>query len=82
VQADYEGRLRDRRLRIKAEALPYSSCHINDMLDALWEANFILRYEVAERWIVHAAFEIAALSAGIVMPRASREPVMRWEWNS
>jgi hypothetical protein len=45
--ADRDGRLEDRPLRIKAEALPYDSCDTNVLLDELHKGGFILRYQAA-----------------------------------
>ncbi|WP_348529843.1 hypothetical protein [Pseudomonas sp. Pc102] len=44
--ADREGRLEDRPKRIKAEAFPYDDAHVDDMLDNLQSAGFIIRYAV------------------------------------
>ncbi len=42
--ADREGRLEDRPKRIRAELLPYDDGNVDDMLQELHEAGFILRY--------------------------------------
>lgn len=42
--ADREGRLEDRPKRIKAELLPYDSVNMNDLLERLQSAGFIIRY--------------------------------------
>jgi uncharacterized phage protein (TIGR02220 family) len=44
--ADREGRLEDRPKRIRAEVLPYDDGSVDDMLNELHQAGFILRYEV------------------------------------
>ena len=44
--ADREGRLKDRPKRIKAETLPYDDCDIKELLQALANKGFILRYEI------------------------------------
>ena len=50
--ADKEGRLRDRPKRIKASCLPYYQTDIDSCLEQLWNAGFIVRYEVGgERFI-------------------------------
>lgn len=50
--ADREGRLEDRPKRIKIEVLPYDNCDIDDLLDDLYDADFIQRYEVdGEKYI-------------------------------
>lgn len=46
LQADREGRLEDKPGKIKAQALPYDECDVDQMLDNLAAARFILRYEV------------------------------------
>lgn len=52
TQADREGRLRDRPVRLKAELLPYYECDIESLLDDLAGVGFIVRYENAgERFI-------------------------------
>ena len=44
--------MEDRPRRIKAEWLPYDECNIEQLLDALYESGFILRYQVdGERYI-------------------------------
>ena len=43
--ADREGRLEDRPKRIRAEVLPYDDGSIDNMLEELHRAGFILRYE-------------------------------------
>ena len=47
--ADREGRLEDRPKKIKASILPYDDCDIDRLLQALHNAGFIYRYEVAEQ---------------------------------
>src|SRR5260221_10978054 len=42
--ADREGRLEDRPKRIKAEVLPYDDANIDELLNTLHKAGFILRY--------------------------------------
>jgi hypothetical protein len=44
--ADRAGRLEDRPKRIRAEVLPYDDGSVDDMLDELNRAGFILRYRV------------------------------------
>lgn len=44
--ADRAGRLEDRPKRIRAEVLPYEDGSVDDMLDELQSAGFILRYQV------------------------------------
>lgn len=44
--ADRAGRLEDRPKRIRAEIIPYDDGSVDDMLDELHRAGFILRYEV------------------------------------
>lgn len=44
--ADREGRLEDRPKRIKAEAFPYDDVDVDDMLDNLQGAGFLIRYTV------------------------------------
>lgn len=44
--ADREGRLYDRPKRIKAEALPFDRCNVDQLLGLLAERGFILRYSV------------------------------------
>ena len=46
--ADRAGRLEDRPKRIRAEVLPYDDGSVDDMLNELHEAGFILRYQVGE----------------------------------
>ena len=45
TQADREGRLQDRPIRLKHAILPYFDCDIEVLLDSL-SPNFITRYEV------------------------------------
>jgi len=47
--ADRAGRLEDRPKRIRAEILPYDDGSVDDMLDELHQAGFILRYQVKEQ---------------------------------
>lgn len=55
--ADREGRLEDRPLRIKPQVLPYDVADMDQLLDELARAKFIVRYEVAgERYIEVANF--------------------------
>ena len=50
--ADRKGRLEDRPKRIKAEVLPYDNCDCDDLLQALADSGFILRYvSCKERYI-------------------------------
>lgn len=44
--ADRAGRLEDRPKRIRAELLPYDDGSVDDMLNELHQAGFILRYEM------------------------------------
>lgn len=44
--ADKEGRLEDRPKKIKAEILPYDDCDVDELLQALADKEFILRYNV------------------------------------
>lgn len=46
--ADREGRLPDRPIRIKAEVLPYDNCNIDELLNQLHEAGFIMRYQICD----------------------------------
>ena len=46
--ADRAGRLEDRPKRIRAEILPYDDGSVDDMLDELDRAGFILRYQEEE----------------------------------
>lgn len=47
--ADRAGRLEDRPKRIRAELLPYDDGSVDDMLNDLHQAGFILRYQVGEQ---------------------------------
>lgn len=47
--ADREGRLEDRPKRIKAEVLPYDECDVNNLLNQLVDAKFIIRYAVDDQ---------------------------------
>lgn len=47
--ADRAGRLEDRPKRIRAEILPYDDGSVDDMLNELQDAGFILRYQVGEQ---------------------------------
>lgn len=47
--ADRAGRLEDRPKRIHAEILPYDGGSVDDMLDELHQAGFILRYQAGEQ---------------------------------
>lgn len=50
--ADRAGRLEDRPKRIRAEVLPYDDGSVDEMLEELHRAGFILRYQVgAQRFI-------------------------------
>lgn len=50
--ADREGRLEDRPKRIKAEALPYDNADVDQLLDQLMQAGFIIRYTAeGSRWV-------------------------------
>jgi len=50
--ADRAGRLEDRPKRIRAEILPYDDGSVDDMLNELHQAGFILRYQAAgQRYI-------------------------------
>lgn len=44
--SDCEGRISDRPLWIKVECLPYDEVDIEELLQALYEAGFIIRYTV------------------------------------
>ena len=44
--ADREGRMEFRPKRIKAEALPYDECNIDDLLSQLHKSGFVLIYQV------------------------------------
>lgn len=46
--ADRAGRIEDRPKRIKAEVMPYDDCDVDEMLDALHDAGFILRYRAGD----------------------------------
>lgn len=47
--ADRADRLEDRPKRIRAEVLPYDDGSVDEMLDELHQAGFILRYQVGEQ---------------------------------
>lgn len=47
--ADRAGRLEDRPKRIRAEVLPYDDGSVDEMLNELDQAGFILRYEIGDR---------------------------------
>ena len=47
--ADRSGRLEDRPKRIRAELLPYDDGSVDDMLNELHLAGFIMRYQVGEQ---------------------------------
>lgn len=47
--ADRAGRLEDRPKRIRAEILPYDDGSVDDMLNELHQAGFILRYQAEEQ---------------------------------
>lgn len=47
--ADRVGRLEDRPKRIRAEILPYDDGCVDDILNELHNAGFILRYGVGEK---------------------------------
>ena len=47
--ADRAGRLEDHPKRIRAEILPYDDGSVDDMLNELHQAGFILRYQAAGR---------------------------------
>lgn len=49
LMADRDGRLENRPRLIKAEVLPYDDCDIDQMLEALAEKRFIVRYTINER---------------------------------
>jgi len=44
--ADREGRLEDRPARIKIQILPYDNCNLDELLNELADAGFIVRYMV------------------------------------
>jgi hypothetical protein len=46
TEADRDGRLEDRPLRIKARLLPYFDCDVDALLTALSEKGFVIRYEI------------------------------------
>jgi len=45
-EADREGRLEDRPKRLKAEYLPYDDCDADELIQALADRGFVIRYEV------------------------------------
>lgn len=45
TMADREGRVEDRPKKIRAQLFPYDDCKVDDLLDSLAGAGFILRYE-------------------------------------
>lgn len=45
IIADREGRIEDRPKKIRAEVLPYDQCDADEMLQALENNGFVLRYE-------------------------------------
>ena len=47
--ADRAGRLEDRPKRIRAEVLPYDDGSVDEMLNELDRAGFILRYQVGDQ---------------------------------
>ena len=56
--ADRRGRLEDRPKRLKIETLPYFDCDCNELLKALHNGQFIIRYEVdGNRYIQIKNFE-------------------------
>ncbi|HWB00775.1 MAG TPA: hypothetical protein VG713_19920 [Pirellulales bacterium] len=56
-QADRDGRLEDRPLRLKLAILPYDNCDVDTMLQELHDEGFIVRYEVdGIRYIAIPAF--------------------------
>lgn len=58
TQADREGRMHDRPVRLKASLLPYDRANVDAMLDALADAGFIVRYQDGdERYIQVVNFE-------------------------
>jgi hypothetical protein len=62
--ADREGRLEDRPKRIKAELFPYDNVNIDDMLNKLAAARFIIRYRAMEK--LPAQSDIASGAAEIL----------------
>lgn len=44
--ADREGRMEDRPAKIKIQVLPFDDCDVNQLLDDLKNAGFIVRYQV------------------------------------
>jgi hypothetical protein len=50
--ADRAGRLEDRPKRIRAEVLPYDDGSVDDMLNELQRAGFIIRYQVGEQCFI------------------------------
>lgn len=50
--ADRAGRLEDRPKRIRAEVLPYDDGSVDEMLNELHQAGFILRYSVGEQRLI------------------------------
>jgi hypothetical protein len=51
-QADKAGRLEDRPARLKIQVLPYDDIDMDDVLSALSERRFIVRYEHAGRRLI------------------------------
>jgi hypothetical protein len=52
TQADREGRLEDRPVRLKAEILPYDDCDIESLFSQLAKHKFITRYVALEKKII------------------------------
>jgi hypothetical protein len=50
--SDRDGRIEDRPKKIRAEVLPYDQCDPEEMLQALHDSGFILRYEVAGKKLI------------------------------
>ena len=46
--ADREGRFRWEPRRLKVQVIPYDKCDFSDVLDALANAGFVIRYKVGE----------------------------------
>lgn len=82
--ADRNGRLEDRPKRIRAEVLPYDDGSVDDMLNELQRAEFILRYEAeGQRFIQVLNFgkhqtphhkEVASTIPAPDVPRSSPNP--------
>src|SRR4051812_9042549 len=49
TQADVAGRMEDRPKRLKVEIFPYDNVDIDELLNKLSQAGFILRYSIDEK---------------------------------